>query len=669
MIKFKLLILIVFITTSCFFGCRNHEPAQEKSLQTQFKNLLDIQKIPQNKFDLSAFGFSDLGAWHAYSLPHKDSSAYHGAFTGPLLMKMWGQWLAPKGSKLVFSVNNKVDNYLTDSTILTYYPGKLSQILQTAHFKAVRELVFADNRTALIQSTITNTTDKAQTFTWQLESDYFGQEQSFRSLGKSIHVVLPDSSFVCYTFDNDQFTTQADTTHLKVSFVAPLTLQPNETIELKHLESYFFTQKELIEKQDALANYLADPKQVLKENTNRWSTYLAKVLSSPNELMDSALYQKLAVKCIQTLTSNWRSPAGALKHNGVFPSAAYHGFYGFWSWDSWKHVAALSKFNPELAKESMRSMFQFQNKYGMVADCVYYDSTENNWRDTKPPLAAWAVWNIFEQSNDTVFVKEMYPKLTNYHNWWYMHRDANKNGLCEYGSTDGTLIAAKWESGMDNAIRFDKSSLIKSGPEAWSMDQESVDLNVFLQKEKEYLGKLAGVIGKTRDVENFQKSARALVSRINDYFWSAENAYYLDYNFKTKKHIDGFGPEGWLALWTQVADKGKAEAVKNIMMDTARFNTKVPLPTIDASHKDFNPLEGYWRGPVWIDQQWFGIVGLKNYGYLKESEKLRDKFFNNAEGLLSDGPIRENYHPLTGKGLNANHFSWSAAHILLMLTE
>ena len=46
-------------------------------------------------------------------------------------------------------------------------------------------------------------------------------------------------------------------------------------------------------------------------------------------------------------------------------------------------------------------------------------------------------------------------KLKQYHNWWYRDRDHDQDGICEYGSTDGSLIAAMWESGMDNAVRFD----------------------------------------------------------------------------------------------------------------------------------------------------------------------------------------------------------------------
>ena len=35
--------------------------------------------------------------------------------------------------------------------------------------------------------------------------------------------------------------------------------------------------------------------------------------------------------------------------------------------------------------------------------------------------------------------------------------------------------------------------------------------------------------------------------------------------------------------------------------------------------------------------------------------------------LASPLPINENYNPLTGERQGANHFGWSAAHLLLLL--
>ena len=156
---------------------------------------------------------------------------------------------------------------------------------------------------------------------------------------------------------------------------------------------------------------------------------------------------------IPPLINNWRAPYGELKHEGLFPSYARGYFRGFWAWDSWKHAVALAHFEPDVAKNQVRAMYAFQDQHGMIADCVFPDTTieNHNWRDTKPPLSAWAVWSIYGQTKDSSFVAELYFKILKYHEWWYKNRDHNGNGLCEYGSTDGTEIAARWESGMDNA--------------------------------------------------------------------------------------------------------------------------------------------------------------------------------------------------------------------------
>ena len=359
-----------------------------------------------------------------------------------------------------------------------------------------------------------------------------------------------------------------------------------------------------------------------------------------------------------------------MKHDGLFPSYHYKWFQGFWSWDSWKHAVALIKIDKELAKNQVRTMYDHQNKDGMVADCIFRDTTieKHNWRDTKPPLSSWAIWEIYKETQDTAFLNEMYPKLVNYHNWWYVFRDYDKDGLCEYGSTDGSLIAAKWESGMDNAIRFDKCKIVEGSD--YSINTESVDLNSYLAKEKEHLSKMAKVLKRSEHTK-WEQRFNTLSDRIRNNFYDKKSGYFYDIDAETGEFLNkALGPEGWTPIWCEIATKEQAEKVIEYMMDSTRFNTTVPLPTIDVSHPKFDPQNGYWRGPVWLDQLWFGIDGLNKYGYFKESDLLKNKVINNCVGLNKAGiSIHENYHPLTGEGLNAKHFSWSAAHLILLISE
>jgi putative isomerase len=380
-------------------------------------------------------------------------------------------------------------------------------------------------------------------------------------------------------------------------------------------------------------------------------------------------YLQLADKCYLTLQNNWRTPAGELKHSGVFPSYHYEWFHGFWAWDSWKHAAALAIFDTEKAKDQVRAMYDFMQDDGFIPDCVYRDTTleKHNYRNTKAPLSAWAVWSIYKRDRDTLFLKEMYPKLVKQHNWWYKNRDHDQDGICEYGSTDGTLIAAKWESGMDNAVRFDSSAILKNHEGAYSLNQESVDLNAYLAAEKIYLGRIAETLTQS-DFMDWKDQAKALQSQIELQFFDAETGWFYDTNLNGTKFIKVMGCEGWIPLWSGSANYEQATRVKENMMLPSKFNDSIPLQTLSADHPKFKPDGGYWRGPVWLDQAYFGIQGLHNYSFRTEAFDLSYKIIHNSEGLLEKGPsIRENYNPLNGAGMEAQNFSWSAAHLLMIM--
>ena len=107
--------------------------------------------------------------------------------------------------------------------------------------------------------------------------------------------------------------------------------------------------------------------------------------------------------------------------------------------------------------------------------------------------------------------------------------------MCEYGSTDGTLRAAAWESGMDNAVRFDNLDLLENSNGQWSLNQESVDLNTYLYKEKIYLSKMAKILEKEKLAKTFVAEANVLKKKINKAMFSQENGFYYDVAIDSKK--------------------------------------------------------------------------------------------------------------------------------------
>ncbi|MCW0468811.1 hypothetical protein OH492_05025 [Vibrio chagasii] len=58
----------------------------------------------------------------------------------------------------------------------------------------------------------------------------------------------------------------------------------------------------------------------------------------------------------------------------------------------------------------------------------------------------------------------------------------------------------------------------------------------------------------------------------------------------------------------------------------------------------FSPAFGpdiYWRGRVWVDQKFYflGLKGMDSYGY-RDAIEMAGAFFDHADGLVQDGPIR-----------------------------
>ena len=265
---------------------------------------------------------------------------------------------------------------------------------------------------------------------------------------------------------------------------------------------------------------------------------------------------------------------------------------------------------------------------------------------------------------------EIFDKLYKFHQWWYAERDHDHNGICEYGSTDGTLIAAAWESGMDNGVRFDDTRMLKNEMEkAWSMDQENICLNSFLYVDKLTLSEMASILGKQELSELLAKEAEVIKLYVQTKMYDSESGFFYDIRLNDRTPVKVMGAEGWLPLWAGIATPEQAESVKNIMMDEKHFNSYLPLGTLDVSHPALRPTFGYWRGPVWFNQVYFGITGLKRYGYVEEADLLPRKFMAHAQGLMTDGPIHENYNPLTGEVLNAPNFGWSSALILRLLLD
>lgn len=638
--KFTKIILLTAVVAGFTAACN---PASENiptGKRYEFNNILDIAYTPDTLTRCRGW-FTDAGSWMGFTLPQKDH--WVNGFCGPFSLDMnRRQWMAQSAVTVGYADQANVI-FTPDSTC--YFPGELYLSASSEEGKIIQRLNFLDASTALLR--IHSDAGKELSLT----ASQWGKEIQVQTDQNTVIARHPSGEIVALTFTPDVSVKGTDN-----NYQAKINGSEHDT----YVAISFYTgEKELSAGLQKAQLALSNPQEGLKANKERWEGYLTKILRKDMK----PEYDRIAVKAVVTLISNWRTHRGGLLHEGIVPSHAAYYFVGFWAWDTWRFSAALAKFDPELAKDNIRAMFDYQQPDGMIIDCIYTDPAENNARDSKPPLVSWAVDEIFTHTNDTAFISEMYPQLMAYYKWWYNKRDHNRNGMCEYGSTDGTLEAAAWESGMDNAIRFDDAKMLKNNgaEDAWSMDQESVDLNAYLALECKLLKKFASILGVTFDGPDYS-------SQVADYFFDKEKGFFFDRRLKDGSFIQEPGCEAYTPLWTEVATADQVKAMLPLLTDTAKFSTYIPFPTVAADNPKYNP-RGYWRDPIWLDQTYFAIRGLRNYGYNKMADEYTLQVFDRLQGLKEGAPIHENYGTHTGELLKAPHFSWSSSHLLMLYDD
>mgnify|MGYP000306590469 CR=1 FL=1 len=800
-----------------------------RAQHSEFHNLIDRTGDPDSHKDYDSYEnqkynpLFDLGSWHGFLLPASEESL--GGFTGPMVIAQeYGLFIAKNLEQLTITAQSTGLALHWSDAKKSFYskPGALVQQYEFEQLVVTLSLHFVSNRSALIKTQFVNGSNKALNLTlnWQgkllkkwddkksvlealpdwhrqLRVTTNGVNINFSKVRSPWHILTSDSSQ--YNIARSIYTdTKLSQQQIHYSSKAKVIIPAQKTTSIYTVQSYFHNNDEASAADETIKDVLDKPEAFIRQNELRWQGYLKSALQGRNAKNINQQTKRIAIKAIETLIGNWRSAAGNLRHDSVTPSVTARWFNGTWAWDSWKHATAMATVNPQLAKNNIHAMFDYQvqpndsirpQDHGMIVDAIFYnkdsvrDGDGGNWneRNTKPPLASWAVWQVYLATKDSNFIAKMYPKLIAYHQWWYRNRDHNKNGLIEYGATkhryhndengnmlfnvqyksagnqltpqiqitlknckssenywhqckgikDYELVLADgrynaidigvqhgsaWESGMDNAARFgfinpkqlqnyaneNYSGNIKKARQDWqvrffenransgqllgfSIDQESVELNTYLAQEKTLLAKMAKLLNKPHDEKLFQQQAKQLSTRINQCFFDQKSGFYYDRKISTtlasasnNTELDpcagtllvarGKGPEGWSPLWANIADNDKAQQVIHVMLNEEEFNSFIPLGTAAKSNPAYD-ANIYWRGRVWLDQFYFGIRALKNYGYDKQAQMLSDKLYQNAKGLTANGAIRENYNPETGAEQGATNFSWSAGHLLMLYQD
>jgi mannosylglycerate hydrolase len=327
----------------------------------------------------------------------------------------------------------------------------------------------------------------------------------------------------------------------------------------------------------------------------------------------------------------------------------------------------------------------------------------------QPPAHATAVLCVFRYAQNKVGAKEFleyaYPKLKAWHDYLYRERDPRGEGL--------VYIRHPWESGMDNSPMWDQimqrlhlraeeippyrradihTVSTSDRPTSTAYDRfaylvkffadrgydetrirsdcpflvQDVLFNSLLCKANRDLAEIGRIIGE--DPSTYDELAEKTKGAINEKLWDEDRGIYLDYDFADDRPIRVyFGPNLAGPLYAGIPGQDRARRVLDTLENDGfglSDENITPIPSYDLHGYGFSE-ERYWRGPVWININWFLMHGLEAYGYKEHAQRLRRTIVD----LCQREGFHEYFDPTSGGGLGSILFSWSAALLLDVLAD
>ena len=153
-------------------------------------------------------------------------------------------------------------------------------------------------------------------------------------------------------------------------------------------------------------------------------------------------------------------------------------------------MLAYALMDPVRAMASQRAFAERQHPDGYIpyrigpylSETIAYEGQLT----TSAPWYAWESWEIYRITRDPAFLRDMYASASRFYDWLAAHRDADGDGLYEWGAH------AVLESVRDGDVAvWDQVG--------WPSKFEALDLNAMMVAETEALDSMAMALGRTAE--------------------------------------------------------------------------------------------------------------------------------------------------------------------------
>jgi glycogen debranching enzyme len=299
----------------------------------------------------------------------------------------------------------------------------------------------------------------------------------------------------------------------------------------------------------------------------------------------------------------------------------------------------------------------------------------------QPPLLAEAVDAAYRRSGDRAFLDEVLPRVRAYYDWCDRVRDPDRDGLIavlqadetgldmapkfdEYlgiadgASADLTAFTAGWERVANAYARVDRDP-----PRMFALDVfvvEDVMVNTIYAHNQGVLAHLLDEAGDRAGAGELRRRAARTRAALFDKCWDEQAGLFFDLAGQRETRLATSSFTSFFPLLLPELPADRAARLVAQLEDPARYAAPYPVPTVPLDAPTFHPgAEGsqlVWRGPAWINANWYLARGLRAHGRDDLARRIEDR---SVEMALRSG-FREYYSPLTGEGFGARDLSWSA---------
>jgi glycogen debranching enzyme len=431
---------------------------------------------------------------------------------------------------------------------------------------------------------------------------------------------------------------------------------------------------------------------------------LVTTLKTPVEIDVSVV----AAEARRVLTQNRQQGVadwGGRSYNFVCPSRQSYPFQ--WQWDSCFHAIALLSVDPELAKQEIRCLLQAVQPDGFLPHMVLWEKAFHAaaldaysivladpffTATVQPPVLARAVWRVYQSTKDRDFLIEVLPATLRYFRWLKAYRDPDDDHLIAIIQPD--------ESGLDASPKYDVLMNLRNVPperfgaqlrvsmnrlfSAYKLHREDparlLALDVFNWEDVmvnsiyadglQLLGGLCREAGyPTAEAAEFERRARRVLGALEEKCWDERFGVFWDlYGYdENRAHTLTF-----TSLFPLILDSLDRHMVWRLveehLLNEREFWLPYPIPSVAATESSFDPdyrSRAIWRGPTWINSNYYLYWGLRAHGYRDVASELAKRTVQ----MVGESGMREFFNPYTAQGYGAVDFGWTALVLDLIHAE